>query len=166
MTVNTAGGARLFIGTTNIVTVPAIVDDTNRAALIAAFEEDSYIEVGEVEDMGEFGDESEQISFTALADSRTRKFKGPRDAGTQAIVVGDDMTDEGQQAMEAAEAQPYDYNVKIVLNDALTLGGTDSIHYYHGKVFSKRRNVGNASNVVRRNFSVGVNSTIVTQDPT
>lgn len=156
MTVNTASGAKLYIGGTN----------SNRDSVLADYVADSYIEVGEIEDLGEFGDESERITFTALSDGRVRKFKGPRDAGEMPIVVGDDPTDEGQVAMEAAEASPLDYNFKVELNDALTIGGTDSVHYFIGKVFSKRRNVGNASNVVRRNFAVGINSAITSVDPT
>lgn len=156
MTVNTASGAKLYIGGTN----------SNRDSVLADYVADSYIEVGEIEDLGEFGDESERITFTALSDGRVRKFKGPRDAGEMPIVVGDDPTDEGQVAMEAAEASPLDYNFKVELNDALTIGGTDSVHYFIGKVFSKRRNVGNASNVVRRNFAVGINSAITAVDPT
>jgi hypothetical protein len=156
MTVNTASGARLFIGTAN----------SNRNTALVDYQADSYIEVGEVEDLGEFGDESDRINFTALSDGRTRKFKGPRDAGEMPIVVGDDPTDEGQIALEAAEASPLDFNFYVELNDAITLGGQNSKHYFIGKVFSKRRNVGNASNVVRRNFAIGLNSAVTDTDPT
>lgn len=155
MTVGTASGAKLFIGGPN----------SNRESLLADYIADSYIEVGEVEDLGEFGDTSEGIKFTALSDGRTRTFKGPRDAGEMPIVVGDDVTDEGQIAMEAAEGTPYDYNFYVELNDALTIGGDNSKHYFIGKVMSKRRNVGNASNVVRRNFAVGINSAITDTSP-
>lgn len=156
MTVNTASGAKLYIGG----------QTTSRELVLADYVAESFIEVGEVEDLGEFGDEAEQITFTSLADGRVRKFKGPRDAGSITVVVGDDPTDEGQVAMEAAEGQPQDYIFKIVLNDALSLGGEDSNHYFVGKVMSKRRNVGNASNVVRRTFNVGINSAITSTDPT
>ncbi len=152
MSVNPAGGSRFFIGSAN----------SDRFTVLADFVADSYIEVFEVEDMGEFGDESETITFTSLQDGRVRKFKGPRDAGTMAIVVGDDPNDEGQIAMEAAEATPFDYNFRAILNDAVTLGGTPSEHYFIGKVMSKRRNVGQANNIVRRTFSVGVNSAPLT----
>lgn len=154
MSIFTASGAKLFIATTTAI-----------PANLAAYQALVYTEVGEVEDMGEFGDESEQITFTALSDARTRKLKGPRDAGTMTIVVGDDMLDDGQIAMEAAEASPIDHIFKVVLNDAITVGGDPSEHYFHGKVFSKRRNVGNASNVVRRNFAIGINSDILSTDP-
>lgn len=167
--INAASGAKLFIGSTSI---PVFANDFDPndigdiAAVLAEFEADSYIEVGEVEDMGEFGDESETITFVSMANSRTRKLKGPRDAGTQTIVVGDDMTDEGQIALKAAEQTKFDYNIKLVLNDAITLGGNGSIHYYYGKIMSRRRNIGNASNVVRRNFVIGVNSFPIEVDPT
>ena len=149
MTINTAGGSRFFIGTT------APADD------LAEFEADSYIEVGEVEDLGELGDEAEQITFTALKDGRVRKLKGPRDAGTMAIVCGADSSDEGQAAMIEAEASPLDFNFMVILNDQLTLSGTPTTLFYRGKVMSKRRNIGNVSNVVRYNFNVGVNSAVL-----
>lgn len=149
MTVNSAGGTRFFIGT------------TAAAANQAAFENDTYIEVGEVEDLGELGDASEEIAFTALKDSRTRKLKGPRDAGTMAVVCGEDDSDEGQNAMIAAEGSPLDFNFMVQLNNARTISGMGAIRYFRGKVMSKRENIGNVSNVIRYNFNVAVNSTII-----
>lgn len=149
MSVNTAGGARFFIGTTG---------DANS---LLDYESDSYVEVGEVEDLGQLGDESGEITFTALKDARTRKFKGPRDAGTMAIVCGSDTSDAGQDAMVAAEAQPYNYNFKVMLNDQISMGGTPTTLFFSGKVMSKRRNIGTVQNVVRYNFNVGVNTEIL-----
>lgn len=163
MTIGTGSGWTLYIGTTAIPANIASLSDTDARAEFVA---DSYIEVGEVEDLGEFGDESESVAFTSLSDSRTRKLKGPRDAGTTSVVVGDDMTDSGQAAMDAAEAGTLDYNFKIVGNDAVTLGGANSIHYFYGKVMSRRRNVGQANNVVRKTYAIGINSQIVESDPT
>lgn len=154
--INTASGARLYIGGQN----------SDRDSVLADYQADSYVEVGEIEDLGEFGDESERVKFTGLQDGRTRTLKGPRDAGEMPIVVGDDMTDEGQVAMAAAEASPLDFNFKVVLNDAVTIGGNGSEHYFIAKVFSKRRNVGQANNVVRRNFAIGINSAITEVNPT
>lgn len=156
MTVNASAGAKLFIGGPN----------SNRNSILTDYQADSYTEVGEIEDLGEFGDEAERIKFTALSDSRTRTFKGPRDAGEMAIVVGDDMLDQGQIAMEAAEGQPLDYNFRVELNDKVTLGGTNSLHYFIGKVFTKRRTVGKANDITRRNFTVGINSKITDVSPT
>jgi hypothetical protein len=153
--VNPAGGTRIFIGGPN----------QNRHSVQADYEADSYIEIGEIEDGGEFGDDSAPIEFTSLQDSRKRKYKGPRDAGTQNIVVGDDPTDSGQLALEAAEAQSLNYNFKVVLNDKLTLAGQNSVHYFIGQVMSKRRSIGNATAVVKRTFAIGINSSITSLPP-
>ncbi len=156
MTIGTASGAKIYIGAAN----------ADPDTVLATYQADSYVEVGEVEDLGEFGDESTDVTFDSLSRGRTRHLKGTRDAGTVPLTCGDDMTDEGQTAMEAAEATPLDYNFKITLNNEVTLGGTESEHYFIGKVMSKRRRVGTANDVVRKVFQVGINSAITEVDPT
>jgi len=152
MTVNTAGGAKIYIGPTATSTT-----DTQ-----GEYEALSYVEVGEVEDLGQVGDEDADVAFTALNDSRVRHFKGPTDGGTIAVVAGDDTTDTGQAAMDAAFAnKTEDYAFKLELADELTLAGTPTTLYFRGKVMSMRRNVGNVSNVVRKNYNVGVNSDFI-----
>lgn len=154
MTVNTASGAKLFIG------------GTTAASTLVAYAALTWVEVGEIENLGDFGDESGQVDWTALSDGRTRKLKGPRNAGSLTVTTGDDPLDVGQIAMEAAEASPLSYNFKVELNDARTLGGTNSKHYFRGKVFSKRRSVGGASDIVKRTFNVGVDTAVLASDPT
>ncbi len=53
----------------------------------------TYTEIGLAETLGEFGDESNNVNFTALGDARVRKAKGARDAGTLALTVAHDPTD-------------------------------------------------------------------------
>lgn len=154
MAISTATGVQVFIGT------------TLAAENISQFLNDTYTEVGEVEDLGEFGDQAEDVTFASLADERMRHLKGIRDAGVMPVVVGADDSDAGQDALIAAEADTLDYNFKVVLNDALTLGGTPSEHYFRGKVMSKRLSVGSANNVVRRTFNVGINTAILSIDAT
>lgn len=149
MTVNTAAGTRVFIGT------------VGQAVTQGEFEADSYIEVGEVEDLGEFGDTAEEVNFTALANRRVRKFKGSFNAGTMTVVAGSDPADAGQAALLAAFATDFDYNFKVQLNDEVTEGGTPTTLYFRGKVMDKRRNVGQVNNIVRQNFAVGINSEIL-----
>lgn len=149
MTVNTAAESRVFIGT------------TGQANDLTDYEADSYIEVGEVEDLGEFGDTAEEVTFTALKDRRTRKFKGSFNAGTITIVCGSDPSDAGQDALRDAFDSDFDYNFKIMLNDAITVGGQPTILYFSGKVMSKGRNVGQVNNVVRQTFAVGINTAIL-----
>jgi hypothetical protein len=149
MTVNTAAGTKVYIGT------------VGAAITQLEFEADSYIEVGEVEDLGEFGDQAEEVNFTALANRRVRKFKGSFNAGTMAVTAGSDPADAGQLAMLAAFATDFDYNFKVELNDEVTEGGTVTVLFFRGKVMSKQRNVGQVNNIVRQMFNVGINSEIL-----
>lgn len=165
MSVNTAAGSAISIApqTPTFVTLinnPASTD----SAIITAAEALTWTEIGEAEDLGEFGDEASEITFTALSNRRVRKFKGTYNAGTITCQVGSDPSDAGQAAMIAAFASDLDYPFKVELNDQLTVGGTPTILYFIGKVMSKRRNVGNVENVVRQNFPIGINSKIV-EDP-
>lgn len=156
MSIFASSGAKLYIGSQN----------SDPDTVLADYQADSFIEVAEVESLGDFGDESGDITFTSLSDARVKHLKGPRDAGSMPIVVGDDMTDAGQTAMEAAEASPLDFTFKVVLNNAITVGGSGSEHYFIGKVMSKKRAVGSATDVTKKNFTVGINSPVVEQDPT
>ncbi|QIG67852.1 tail tube protein [Rhizobium phage RHph_Y52] len=165
MSVNTAAGSAVYIApqTPSFVTLidnPASTD----SAIITAAEALTWTEVGETEDLGEFGDEASEITFTALSNRRVRKFKGTYNAGTITCTVGSDPADAGQQAMIAAFASDLDYPFKVTLNDKITLAGTPTTLYFTGKVMSKRRNIGNVENVVRQNFPIGINSKIV-EDP-
>lgn len=148
MTISAASGSVFSLGTTAL------------AANLTAFQADTYTDVGQIEDLGEFGDQAEEITFASLSDGRMQKLKGVRDAGTMTVVVGSDDADAGQTAMLAAEADTLDYNVRVTLNDKITSGGTPSVHYFHAKVMSRRTTVGTANNVVKRTFNVGINSAI------
>lgn len=148
--ISAATGAKLFVGGVQNIKAPMLSD----------YVDDSYVEVGEIESIGNFGDTTSPISFTSLADSRVQKIKGPRDAGNSTIVFADDPTDEGQAALNAAEAEIYDYNFYVQLNDALSIGGDGSKHYFKAKVMGKEIVVGSATNVVKRNIVLGINSAI------
>lgn len=152
----TASGTKIFIGPST-ATTPA------DAAAYAAL---TWTEVGLVETIGEYGDESSAVTFAALGDGRMRKGKGARDAGTLAVTVAHDPTDVGQQALEAAEGTNNNFVFKVVLPNRLTASGTDEINYFKGLVMSKRLNVGGNDNVVRRTFSIAVNSALTVVAPT
>ncbi len=146
----TASGTRVYIG--NAVT--SAVDTVAEFAATSV-----WTEIGLVESVGEFGDESSAVTFESLGDGRVRKAKGARDAGTMAIVVAHDPTDAGQAAVEIAEATNDNYSFKVVLPDG-PVGYSDTILYFRGLVMGKRKNVGNNSNVVRNSYQVGINSEI------
>lgn len=160
MAVNTAAGSTFSIGpqTAYATTVDWSEPEED---IIAAFEALTWTKIGSVEDLGEFGDEASEITFSSLDDRRVQKFKGTFDAGTVTVQTGSDPTDAGQLAMIEAFATDFDYPFRVTLNDALTVGGTPTTLYFAGKVMSKRRNVGDVENVVRQSFPVGINTEII-----
>lgn len=155
MTINTAAGSKFFIGSAT-----STATDT-----LGEFQADTYTQVGEVEDLGQIGDSSEEVRFAALNDGRYRKLPGVRDAGTIPVVVGNDPVDAGQLALISAfDNNSLEFNCYIELNDKLTLSGENTKLYFRGRVMSKQLNVGTVNNVVRRTFNVGVNSAVF-EDP-
>lgn len=152
MAITTALGAKLYIGTT----LP--IDFTSEATALDDFEADVYQEVKEVESLGEFGDESNDVTFASLSDARMRHLKGVRDAGIMEVVVGRDPADAGQGALKAAQKTKFEYNVKVEVEDAVDDNHTNSVFYYRALVMSARDEIGEADNVIRTTFNLGINS--------
>lgn len=150
----TASGTQVFLGAS--VT-------TAEADSLAEFQAMSnWIEVKNIESVGEFGDQSNDVTFAALGDARTQHAKGARDAGQMTITVAHDPTDPGQAAMEAAEQTNFNYAFKVILPDAPTATYSDTTQYFRGLIQSRRKNVGTNDNVIRNTYNVGVNSEIFT----
>lgn len=144
MPVNTAAGSKLSIGTKLTAN-----DETTYAS-------DTYVEVGEIENMGEFGDEVSAATFTALANRRVRKFKGTYDAGDLQMTVGYSSGDLGQVAVNTAlkDEGSEDYNFKVEFEDG-------DVFYFSGKVMSRRILVGAADDIVKANISIAIGTAVV-----
>lgn len=155
MPITTALGAKISIGTTLAIDLTGTEFDA-----IDDFETDQYVEVGEVESLGEFGDESNDVTFASLSDARMRHLKGVRDAGVMEIVCGRDPTDEGQNAMKDAQKTKFNFNFKVEVEDAEDDNHTNSTFYFRALVMSARDEVGEADNVIRTTFNVGINTQI------
>lgn len=151
MSIAPAAGSKLYISSLPI---------TDSCDTIGEFGALTWVQVGEVESLGEYGDEANIIPFASLNDARVRKQKGARDAGTMAVVCGADPYDAGQLLLLAAEASEFQYGFKVTMPDGLTALYNDSIEYFRGLVASKRLNIGSVDNVIRRSFNIGINSAI------
>lgn len=150
---NTAAGCRLAIG------------GKTGAATVTEYEDDTYVDVGEIEDLGEFGDTFNPVNFTALSDGRVRKYKGTADAGNMTLTVGLDNGDLGQKAVAVAhkDRTKGNYNIKVTLNDG-DPGATPAVlpttFYFAVKVMNNTVAAGSADNVVRRNMTLAINTEI------
>jgi hypothetical protein len=148
--ISSSSGTKFYIGPVN----STANDETAYAAL-------TWVEVKPVESIGEFGDQSTPVNFTALGDSRTRKNKGTDDAGDVTIVCGDSPRNPGQIAFKAAAKTKFSYAFKVVLADAPDANDTDTVHYFRGKAMSTRLSGLSANATVLRNYNVAIDSEII-----
>ena len=145
--VNTSSGSKIYIGTTA----------ANGAS-------DSYVEIGEVQNMGDFGRQYEQINYSTLGDRNVRKFKGQRDDGNIELELGRKANDSGQAAMIVAMDSDQDYNFKVTLNDDTdTTGSTPTTFIFKAKVMGYRTNVGGPNQVVGARATLGIKSGSITE---
>jgi hypothetical protein len=147
MTVNTAAGSKLYIGTTASNPVG-----------------DTYVEVAEIANMGQFGRVYDEIKFSSLSDRNVRKFKGQRDDGGIQLELGRSANDAGQAAMVLALDSDQDFNFKIALNDDDdTSGAVPTTFLFKAKVMSYQTNVGGPNDVVKAASMLGVKSGSITE---
>jgi hypothetical protein len=160
MAVKTAAGTKVYIGP------KGSYDDLTDYEAIT-----TWVEIGEVESLGDFGDTVGAATFTALGNRRVRKFKTTYDAGTMSLTVGDDESDAGQEdlldALNDSSNSGGDYAFRVVYDDQITaVTGNGTTLYFSAKVMSGTRNVGDVENIIRRTYDVAINSEIITDPAT
>ena len=133
----------------------------NGTDLVAAdFSAVSWTEITGHTNLGSAGDTTELITSNHIDAARTRKIKGPRNAGSMQIVCDLDYADAGQLALIAAEKTNYTYPFKITFNDAPT-GGTPSERYFVALVMSQQEEFGEATSQMKLNVTLEIDSNIV-----
>lgn len=145
MAIGTSEGSTVFIG--------PVTAATTESALAAL----TYVEIGSVESIGEFGPQAQDVSFTPLKGPSVQHLKGAIDNGTLPIVYAHDPLDPGQIALREAAGTKFEYAIKIVLSDEADANDTPTIFYARGPVFGNRTNVGGANDVRKRTSNVGLN---------
>lgn len=158
MPVPTGAGTRVFIGT-KLTAALSGVDATDLAALKAVGI--TYTEIGELESIGDYGDQVSDVSYTALAKSRATHLKGIADGGTVDMTIAFDAGDAGQTALVAASKDRagyyYLYPIKVEYEDGL-------VDYFAVVVQGIRKQPGSGNDVVRRVVTVAVNSPVLEDD--
>ena len=137
------------------------IGTTAAASTVSEFDADTYTEIKEIEDLGEFGDTFEEITFTSIDDGRVRKLKGTADAGTIELIVGRDPLDPGQNALRAAVKSDLAHNVKVVLNDKPDATGTPTEFFFKAMVASSKNQLGGANEVTKQAFTLSITTEIL-----
>lgn len=143
-----SAGAKIYIG------------PVTAAATVSAYAALTYVEIGGVESIGEFGDAASAITFTGLGDARVQKLKGAYDAGDITVAAAWAPRDAGQVAARAAAETKFSYAIKVTFEDSPDANDTDSVFYFHAKVMSAKKNVGGANNVMMENYVLGIDTAI------
>jgi len=148
MAEKTAAGAKFYIGPAN-----------ETAVTESEFKLLSYVEVGAVVDIPEFGISYQSVTSDQLGSRLTKMFKGQKSAGAPTIVYDHDADDAGQANIADALDSDSDYAFKITLDDAGTGSpSSPTTFYFRAKVMSSPITIGTANNMVRRSVQIGINS--------
>lgn len=143
----TSVGSSMFIS----ATLPATQDSAGYTAVTGA----SWIEIGELDSIGEYGPKSDTTSRTPLKKNVTQKYKGARNFGSCALAMGYAPGDPGQALLKTAEATSATYAFKVVDSS----GSTD---YFTGLVMDYTKTVGAAGDYTKGASNIELNSSIVT----
>lgn len=151
MTINTNAKTKVWIGS----------EPNNTIALLADFEDVTWLPIKEIEDIGEFGVEGSEQTFLSLEDGYVRKLKGSLNSGTIEMVCARDPSDPGQNKARAAAGEWDKYPFKVELNDRPTPTGENTVYYFRAPVMSAKSNYGNADNIVRTTFNLSIDGQIL-----
>lgn len=153
MTINSTAGAKVYIG-------PA-----SEAKLLTEFTAittaGDWVEIGEVEDLGEWGAEGTEITFKNLGDKYTRRRKGTIDSGSVALICARDPLDVGQIAARAAAEEQYSYAFRVVLEDQPSDAGTPTSFYFVAVVLSAKNSFGTADDLTKTTFTLGIDGAVI-----
>ena len=116
----------------------------------------SFVEVGEVIDLPEYGPNVQVVESNPLATGITEKFKGFINFGSQSMGLEFDSEDAGQQILAdgvEGATKNQQHAVKIEYQDG-------SIDYYSARIFSYTKAPGSANSMVGSTVQVEINTPI------
>jgi len=128
-----------------------------------AFDALTWIEIGMVESIGEFGPEKTIGTFTPLGTGIACKFSGTTDNGELSLSIAKTITDEGLNDLIALQGDPAETAFKVELSETGTAGTGMKPHRYvfNGLVRSARVTLGTGDDVVKVSVAIPVTGDII-----
>jgi hypothetical protein len=151
MSIATSAGSTIAIGP---VTTAPYLTPGGYAAL-------PWVVIGSIQNLSEFGDQSNVISYDSMPQRRIRKVKGSDDSGQLIISCANDPLDRGQLAMIAARGSTKNFAFRVCVVDQADEDDPNSVFYFIGKVIAARFSVGDAQSVLMRTFSIELDSVVM-----
>ena len=134
---------------------------------LAAFDALTWIEVGMVESIGEFGPEGTVGSFKPLGTSSTCKYRGTTDNGEVPLSIAKTTTDTGLTTLIARQGNATETAFKIELSEVGTTTQGHLVPAKHqryvflGLVKSARNAIGTGDDVVKVNVTIPITGDII-----
>ena len=122
----------------------------------AGYADLTFVVVGEVIDLPEYGPNVQVVESNPLATGITEKFKGFINFGSQSMGLEFDAEDAGQLVLAAGvegASKNQQHAVKIEYQDG-------SIDYYSARIFSYTKAPGSANSMVGSTVQVEINTPI------
>lgn len=143
----TAAGSKISIGTT-------VADPST----------DTFVVIGEVTSIGEFGTSYQEIKHNPLQNRQTQKLKGSFDSGNLQLQLALDPADAGQLAAQEALKSDSDFNIRIELNNAVTTGGTGhgTRYDFKAKVMGFTVGVKGVNDLVSATINLSISGVVTT----
>lgn len=154
MSINSTSGAKVYIGPPS-ATIELLAD---YQAITTA---NTWVEIGECEDLGEWGPEATELPFKNVGDKYTRRVKGSIDSGTVELICARDPLDLGQIATRASVEDNLPCPFMVVLNDKPTPSGEPTEFYFRAIVLSARNKLGEGDNITRTTFRLGIDGKVI-----
>jgi len=129
MTVATSAGSTLKVSASTPVTFD-----------VAGYSDLTFLAVGEITDLGEFGREYALVTHNPVGSRGTQKFKGSFNEGTMTLSLGLDTDDAGQIVMKAGSLSDDNYSFEVTTQNG-------DIYYFQAKVMSWKVGVGSVDSI-------------------
>jgi hypothetical protein len=140
-TIGTVAGTTIGISSG----VPATFD-------IAGYEALTFTNIGNIEDGGEHGRVYAPVTFQAIDNRATQKFKGSFDDGNKTLTIGYNSDDAGMVLLKTALASDADFSFEVAYP-----GG--DIDYFQAKVMSLSKATGGVDSIRMATVELAITAT-------
>lgn len=124
----------------------------------------TYTKISGITNMGEFGRQYNQGTFTPVSGRGTEKYKGSFNEGDPTFDLARDLSDDGQTQLQDALDKDEYMPFKIELDDAPSGSGTSPTTYeFRAKVMSLTTNIGGADDYVSGQVTLGIEPNSMTK---
>lgn len=157
----TAKGTKFYL----CETLPVLVGEA--VADLAAYDALTWVEVGMVESIGEFGPEGQIGSYTPLGTGIACKFRGTTDNGELSLSIAKTTTDTGLTTLIARQGNANEAAFKVELSEVGTTTEGHLVPAKHqryvflGLVKSARITVGTGDDVVKVSVGIPITGDII-----